>query len=146
MNRSKAKGTAGETAVTRYAREHGFPLADRRPLKGNADEGDILLTVGLIAEVKSGKAAQVASVGQIEAWMKETSMEVVHANAGKGILVVQRQGIGVGRPELWDCYQYRNFKQGEIGVGEFRLISVPICTSLEHGLFILRTDGWGDPL
>ena len=29
VNKPKQKGTAAETAVGRYAREHGFPLADR---------------------------------------------------------------------------------------------------------------------
>lgn len=91
-NRPKAIGTRGETAVTRYAREHGFPLADRRPLKGTLDEGDVLLTVGLIAEVKSGKSAQNASLGQIRKWLAETERERVNAGAEHAILVVQRRG------------------------------------------------------
>lgn len=33
-NRSKNKGTAGETAVVRVARANGFPLADRLTLGG----------------------------------------------------------------------------------------------------------------
>ncbi len=36
-NPSKAKGTAAETAVVRYARAHGFPHADRLTLSGRYD-------------------------------------------------------------------------------------------------------------
>ena len=51
MNKPKRIGTAAETAVTRYARTAGFPLAERRALAGGADLGDILLAPGVIVGV-----------------------------------------------------------------------------------------------
>lgn len=41
MNASRNKGTRAETAVVRWARANGFPDADRAPLRGTADTGDI---------------------------------------------------------------------------------------------------------
>lgn len=134
-NRPKAIGTRGETAVTRYARDHGFPLADRRPLKGTLDEGDVLLTVGAIAEVKTGKTAQGASYNQKLAWLAETERERVNARADVAILVVQRKGFGVNRVDAWECWWHELFP-----------FPAPACVTLEHGLMRLRHAGWGDPL
>jgi hypothetical protein len=134
-NPSKAKGTAAETAVTRYAREHGFPLADRRPLKGISDEGDILLAPGAILEVKAGKAAQGASYNQVLAWMADTERERVSARADFGGLVTQRRGFGIGRVESW-CFWY---------VQPFPLPALA-CLTLEDGLRMLRHSGWGKAL
>ena len=142
-NRPKAIGTRGETAVTRYAREHGFPLADRRPLKGTLDEGDVLLTVGLIAEVKSGKSAQNASLGQIRKWLAETERERVNAGAEHAILVVQRRGHGAERVGEWECWQpFGFYDRANAGGGR----PLTICTTLDDGLTLLRMDEWGGPL
>jgi hypothetical protein len=135
-NRSKAIGTRGETAVTRYAREHGFPLADRRPLKGINDEGDVLLTVGLIAEVKAGKSAQNASLGQVRAWLAETERERVNARADHAILVVQRRGHGPERVGEWECWT-------RLALNDYPAV---FTVTLHDGLALLRRLGWGDPL
>jgi len=139
-NPSKQKGTAAETAVVRYAREHGFPLADRLTLSGRYDRGDVLLTVGLIAEVKAGKAAQTASLGQIRAWLAETETERANAGAEHGILVVQRQGHGLTRVGEWECWQPWGF------LGEGGNVVAVITMTLYDALTWLRADGWGDPL
>jgi Holliday junction resolvase-like predicted endonuclease len=135
-NRSKQIGTAGETAVVRYAREHGFPLADRRVQKGRYDEGDVLLTVGAILEVKSGKAAATASYNQKMAWLAEAETERVNARADVTALVVQRNAYGTGRVEWWEFWWTETFPVGPL----------PACCTLANGLLRLRHSGWGDPL
>jgi hypothetical protein len=135
VNPSKAKGTAAETAVTRYARLNGFPLADRRPLKGNYDEGDILLCPGAVLEVKAGKAAQNASYNQVLAWLAETEAERVNAHADTAALVVQRKGYGTGRVEMWSFWYQAKYPWPGVAM-----------RTLANGLEMLRHSGWGDPL
>ena len=134
-NPSKAKGTRAESAVVLYAREHGFPLADRLTLSGRYDRGDIQLTVGAIVEVKAGKAAQAASPAQIAAWLEETETERVNAHADIAVLVTQRRGHGLTRVGAWECW----FDAG---------VTLPWvhCMTLWAGLECLRLNGWGDPL
>ena len=134
-NPSKAKGTAAETAVVRYARAHGFPLADRLTLSGRYDRGDVLLCPGAILEVKAGKAAQNASYGQILAWLDETERERVNAHADTAGLVVQRRGYGLGRVECWEFWYRATYPFP--GVAQ---------RPLADGLRMLRWSGWGEPL
>lgn len=138
-NRPKQIGTAGESAVVKVARANGFPLAERRALAGTADKGDILLDVGLIAEVKAGKAAKTASLGQIGKWIAETERERVNAQADAAILVVQRQGIGTANAHLWECWLRADviFDDGWQTV---------LMLSLEDALKHLRKTGWGEEL
>ena len=103
MTASKDKGTRAETAVARYCRSF-FPAAERRALHGSHDVGDILLAPGVIIEVKAGKAAQTASLRKIRDWIAETQREVANAGADIGLLVTQRQGLGLGRVEDWECW------------------------------------------
>jgi hypothetical protein len=135
-NPSKAKGTAAETAVVRYARAHGFPLADRLTLSGRYDRGDVLLAPGAVLEVKAGKAATGASYGQVLAWLDETERERVNAHADVAALVVQRGGYGTGRVEAWHFYWVETFPFGPI----------PASCTLANGLLRLRYAGWGDPI
>jgi hypothetical protein len=134
-NRPKAIGTAGETAVVRYAREHGFPLADRLTLSGRYDRGDVQLTVGLVAEIKAGKAAQRASYNQVLAWLEETKTERVNARADVAVLIVQRQGYGVGRVGMWSMWTVDPLPWPCVA-----------CRTLEDGLRMLRHAGWGTAL
>ena len=135
-NPSKNKGTAAESAVVRYAREHGFPLADRLTLSGRYDRGDVLLTVGLVAEVKAGKAAQNASYNQVLAWLEETETERVNAHAETAVLIVQRTGYGIGRVESWQLWWVETFPFGPL----------PACCTVADGLLRLRHAGWGSAL
>jgi len=132
VNPSKAKGTLAETAVVRFARDRGFPGADRLPLRGTLDGGDVGLCPGVIVEVKAGKAAQQMSLGQLGAWMDDTERERVNAGAELGLLVTQRRGIGPGRVGSW-CAWLR--EDGRV-----------VMMSLEDALVVLRGRGWGDPL
>lgn len=112
--RSKDIGTRAETAVVKLAREIGFHHAERLPLAGAQDQGDIRLSRDplVILEVKAGKAAQNASWPQIQAWLREAQIERNNALKAMpdsvrwswewhGFLVTQRKGYGIGRVEDW---------------------------------------------
>lgn len=90
VNRSKNIGTRGESGVVNFAKGFGFPWADRQPLRGNKDTGDVLFCPGFIGEVKAGRAAWEASDNQVAAWLAETEREQDHAGADIGLLIVAR--------------------------------------------------------
>jgi hypothetical protein len=140
MNPSKAKGTAAESAVVRVARANGFPLAERRALAGSADVGDILLCPGVIIEVKAGKAAKTASLAQIGKWLAETETERRNADAEVGLLVTQRQGIGVDRAGLWEAWVHADM------IFDDGWDNTVLMLTLTDALLHLRKMGWGDKL
>lgn len=109
MSKAKQIGTRAETAVRNYLLSVGYnPLdAHRNVLKGQDDEGDVWLreSYGLIIfEVKGGKSAKDASLGQIEKWFEETEKEKANADARFGFLVTQRAGVGYPRAGEWWAY------------------------------------------
>lgn len=109
MSKSKSIGTRAETAVRNYLLSVGYsPLdAHRNVLKGQDDEGDVWLREarGLIVfEVKGGKSAKDASLGQIEKWYEEAKKERDNANGKYGFLVTQRAGVGYPRAGEWWAY------------------------------------------
>jgi len=57
--------------------------------------------------------------------------EVANANAGCGLLVTQRQGLGLQRVEDWECWSV-----------EDRIVTM---RSLRDTLQLLRVEGWGNP-
>lgn len=91
MSKAKQKGTLAESALVKYLRGHGFPLAERRALTGQFDQGDVTGTPCLAWEVKNHRTYKFA------AWVKETEVERINAKADYGILVVKP--VGVGKPE-----------------------------------------------
>ncbi|WP_433415076.1 hypothetical protein ACQP1V_36370 [Microtetraspora malaysiensis] len=103
-NKSKEIGTKAETAVVRHLRDHGFPGAERRALKGNLDEGDITGCIGVCWEVKGGDAAREASYLKIADWWREAEIERENADADVAVLVVQRRGYGLERAGDWWAY------------------------------------------
>ena len=88
MSRSKAKGTAAETAVVRYLRSVGFVQAERRALNGIADRGDIAGIPGVVIEVKN-HARQ-----ELPAWVAEAETERDNDNADLGVVWHKRRGKG----------------------------------------------------
>lgn len=109
MSKAKQIGTRAETAVRNYLLSVGYsPLAaHRNVLKGQDDEGDVWLREehGLIVfEVKGGKSAKEASLGQIEKWYEEAETEKTNADAKFGFLVTQRAGVGYPRAGEWWAY------------------------------------------
>ena len=143
-NANKAKGTAAETAVVNYARLNGFPLAERIALGGShwtyaPDRGDVQLTVGLMAQVKAGKAAKLASLQQIRKWMEATERQRVAGQHSVAVLIVQHQGFGLKRVHEWDCW---------LRLPDITTSGMPtlICITLDDALTHLRLKGWGTPL
>lgn len=104
MNRSKARGTAAETALLRWLHGNGHPEAVRNPPAGTKDVGDLrFMCVDLRAE---GMGLYAADPGVIEVkhYAEErmstamangtAELETEKANAGTdhGVLVVRRPG------------------------------------------------------
>jgi hypothetical protein len=104
VNRPKAIGTAGETAVVRYVNTNGFPGAERLALHGTLDEGDAALCPGVGVEVKAGKAAEAASDAQVAAWLAEAETERVNRRADVMGLVLKRKGKGAASAGQWWVY------------------------------------------
>lgn len=101
MNRSKARGTAAETAVVRHLQANGQPLAERRAQRGIKDAGDITGTPGLCWSVKGGDAARAASDLDVSRWLGELTTQIGHAHADLGVLVLQRRGKGPANAGAW---------------------------------------------
>lgn len=147
---SKRIGTPFESALVKYAKENGFPWADRIPLSGALDRGDVSLCPGLIVECKAGNAAEHASDEQIRKWLAETERERVNANAAIGLLVTKRKGIGTARMgEQWvhldggvfaDLIYARND-----GGEQYEPIGIPVRAHLAGVVELLREAGYGSP-
>lgn len=105
-NPSKQKGTKGESAVVKAARAHEFPDAERLALAGAHDMGDVRLCRSVVVEVKSGKAAEQASVQLIEDWLHESETERVNANADFCLLVTKKAGKGYDNAHTWNGWMY----------------------------------------
>lgn len=86
MSKQRAKGTAAETAVVRYLREHGFPHAERRALHGTADKGDITGCGPIVFEVKNHKTLDLAG------WLKELDDEMNNAGVAHGAVIAKKRG------------------------------------------------------
>lgn len=134
--RPKDIGTAAETAVVRYAQTYGYAFADRQPLRGNRDCGDITFCPGFIGEVKGGDNARTASDEQIHRWMLETTTERINGDASMAVLVVARWRQPVERwwGVIWST---------DLDVTKPR---VPVRLMLRDVLTLARAAGYGDPL
>lgn len=80
MSRSKAKGTAWESAIVGYLIAEGFPAVERRALAGVADKGDVA-GLPVAVEAKNCKTTTLA------AWVDEADAEAVNAAAPLGGVV-----------------------------------------------------------
>ncbi|MFF9714796.1 hypothetical protein ACF1DW_04260 [Streptomyces sp. NPDC014603] len=86
MSRSKAKGTAAETAVVRFLQAAGFAQAERRTLNGVQDRGDIAGIPGVVIEVKNHAR------DQLPAWVAEAELERDNDRASLGVVWHKRRG------------------------------------------------------
>lgn len=152
-NPSKNKGTAAETAVVRWARDHGYPHADRQPLRGNRDAGDIALTPGVIVEVKNRRLPTgIPTAVDLTEWMRQTESEREVARADVGILVVKRNGTT--DPGRWFAYVtawtlaeiVTGTSGGNAHVHAIPALSAPVCLTLADLTTLLRGAGWGQRL
>lgn len=89
MSAAKAKGTRWETSIVGFLREHGFTWADRVPLSGHKDRGDI--TIGPGGPVTEAKNQTRLSLAE---WLDEANAEAVNARAPFGVVWFHRRGKG----------------------------------------------------
>jgi hypothetical protein len=147
-NPSKAKGTAAETAVVRWARDNGFSGADRQPLRGNRDAGDIDLCPGIVLEVKAHKTAGTGQPAPLvlAAWMGQAELERGNAGAVMCPLVVKRGGTA--DPGRWFAYITAAAFAQLMGAPTEHLAdpAAPWCTDLATLARLLRWAGYGDAL
>ena len=92
MSRAKQKGTAWETAIVTFLRDHRFHYADRVPLSGNKDRGDV--TVGYGGPAIESKNQNRLSWAE---WLDEAKQEAVNAKAPFGVVWAKRRGKGSPR-------------------------------------------------
>jgi hypothetical protein len=89
VSASKAKGTRHESQIVEYLRVHGFPWADRVPLSGSRDRGDVTLGPGSpVIESKNQARHSWAE------WLDEATAEAVNARAPFGVVWAKRRGKG----------------------------------------------------
>jgi hypothetical protein len=149
-NRPKATGTATETATVRYLIANGFPLAERRSMKGLLDQGDITGTPGICWEVKGGAAAKGASDGQVQLWLHETETERENARADIGVLVMSRAGIAARSAGRWwavllvgdVAHLAHGFAPERVPPKYF----APVRLHLSDAVWLLRLGGYGTAL
>jgi hypothetical protein len=89
VSRSKAKGTAWESAIVKYLTPL-VPWVERRTLTGNKDRGDISGIAGLVIEAKNTKTALLAQ------YIDEATVQA--ANGGDSLGVVWMKRIGKTSP------------------------------------------------
>jgi hypothetical protein len=146
-NRPRAIGTYAETAVTRTARSHGFPNADRYALHGARDVGDIGLCPGVILEVKGGHHAQHATDLDVQNWLDETARERDNAHAAVAFLVVQREHVGAPNAARWWAWWRLGWISDLSYIQAFGYArEVPVRMTLGDALAMLRAAGYGDPI
>jgi hypothetical protein len=86
MSRSKAKGTAWESAICRFLVAEGFPHVERRALNGTQDRGDIAGIPGWVLEAKNCQATSLA------AWVDEAALEQANDGAEFSAVWHHRRG------------------------------------------------------
>ena len=100
MNKSKAKGTAAESAVKAAAEANGIP-AVRVALAGSGDQGDVWLWpvdngAKICIEVKAGEQAANPSWGQIDKWFREAETQAARvSDCDMAVRVCKRKGSGM---------------------------------------------------
>ena len=146
VNKPKRIGTQAETAVVKWLRLNGFPMADRQPLRGNRDAGDIAVCPGVVAEAKSVRSAGAGQPGAslLADWMAQAEAERVNAGADLCPLIVKRAGSG--DPACWWAYTTQ--------AGFLALLGLPpdrspqplawVCMTLASLAALLRAAGYGD--
>lgn len=101
MSKSKAKGTAAETAVVKFTKDNGPWPVERRAQTGAHDCGD-LSALPCVVEVKNCSRMELAK------WVDEAGEEAVNAESEFGVVVHKRRGKAY--PGDWYCtLEYGDF-------------------------------------
>ena len=152
-NPSKSKGTAAETALVRWLRANGFPGADRQPLRGGRDQGDVALCPGVVVEVKyhAGPAATgQPTAATLAAWLDEVDVEQSNAGAAVAFLVVKRKGTT--DPGRWFAYVHLSTFVDLTDPEEPCILpdglahDPPVQLAVADLAALLRAAGYGDPI
>jgi hypothetical protein len=88
-NRSKARGTAFETAVVDFLRAHGHPLVERRALRGVRDCGDLVGLIGWTVELKNCARMELAE------WMKQAQREAINDGGYRHAVIHKQRGKNI---------------------------------------------------
>jgi hypothetical protein len=89
VSTSRAKGTRWESRIVAFLREHGFTYADRVPMSGAKDRGDVTVGPGSpVIEAKNLKQDKWAS------GLDEANEEAHNSSAPFGVVWAHRQGKG----------------------------------------------------
>lgn len=89
---SKIKGTRFESEVVAYLNGNGYPLAERRSLKGTLDKGDIVNgPPSFTLELKNEARLNLAG------YMAEAEAEAANAGTPYFAAVVKRRGKGAAK-------------------------------------------------
>ena len=89
MSAARSKGTKHESAIVNFLREHGFSWADRVPLSGAKDRGDVTIGPGSpVLELKNQSRHSFAE------WLDEANTEAANAGAPFGVVWAHRRGKG----------------------------------------------------
>lgn len=103
-NPSKAKGTRAETNVVLYLNSHGL-RAERRPLAGSADQGDLRVIMPdgteVTAEVKAGRQTQNYPRSKVEDWRGQALVEGENSGCAMTMLVIVRYKRRLVDAEVW---------------------------------------------
>ena len=86
MSKARQKGTSWETQIVRYLNENGYPGADRSPLRGNKDRGDVAGIPGVCIEAKNCKTLTPS------VWLDELAVEMTNGDAETGVVIAKRRG------------------------------------------------------
>lgn len=96
MNKSKAKGTAFETACVRYLEDEIGQAPYRAALHGNHDLGDVHgITVRDMPVVVECKCYKSYAAADVATWRNQTLVECANAGAPIGLLIIKQPGTGV---------------------------------------------------
>lgn len=87
LSTAKAKGRAWETACVLFAKEHGFPLAERRRLSGTEDRGDVAGIPAVVVECKAERTYQPLQ------WRREADVEADNDHALLGVVWFKKNGM-----------------------------------------------------
>lgn len=113
-------------------------------MKGVHDCGDVDLYPGSktwMCEVKSGHAAEAASIQQIQTWMADTERERVAGGYANGFLVVKRKGYGKDRAFNWTAYMDLVDFLRMLNRDQIPTVTFPISMQLGALLTLIREVG-----
>jgi len=91
VSAARQTGTAFESAVVNYLRDHGFPHVERRAMNGQADRGDVAGVAGWTLECKAVRALDLAG------WASEATREATNARTPWWAVIVKRRGCSVAQ-------------------------------------------------